>query len=155
MKVLRGLKGLRLRLSLFQPRHRKLGKGAKGFCMGWGRLWTHCASGTITQGKHYSGRHLACEKDTGREESVCVCVCMCMCVCGAVTSISIWKHRFFLSLQRSRARQMSARPASTTWPSSLSHPIWAEGTLWSLSQGARESIVTHIHKYTRAHTHTG
>lgn len=82
----------------------------------WGCRWTRSASGTVTQGKQCSGSHLVETGERGWggggvgrrgwegqwvEERV-------------ATSTSIWKSRFFLSLQQSGKANVSAlRPRLT------------------------------------------
>lgn len=116
---------------------------------------THTASGTVTQGKQCSGSHLVETGKRGAEEG------------------SGWREGLqrtqaygkadFSSPCSSQRRQMSACAASTldcaalgttTWPSLLSHRVWAAVTLWSLSPGQKKapqysglSTCTHVNQH--------
>lgn len=126
----------------------------------WGCRWTHSASGTVTQGKQCSGSHLVKTGvgDGGAEEG------------GrgsgwrkGLQRAQAYGKADFSSPCSSQGRQMSACAVSTldcaalgttTWPSLLSHRVWAAVTLWNFSPGWRKaspcsgsSTCTHVHQH--------
>lgn len=105
----------------------------------WGCRWIHSASGTVTQGKQCSGSHLVETGERGAKER------------GrgsgwreGLQRAQAYGKADFSSPCSSHRRQMSACAASTldcaalsttTWPSLLSHRVWAAVTLWNFSPG--------------------